>query len=248
MSREKESCTLRKFVDEVATNRRTITVYAPEPDEALAEHFETRGVTVAHEPLPADGSGGFVVVTADGEFVGSVPRRIARRVVSPVAADLGTGAEKAHWLPMNLLADTTFVSFDRAQLLAASREIEDRAYRRARGTLRTGFQSLSRVPDQRVVYDALVEKPDLDVHIYGRPDVPTGSDREAQLPDATIHAEDVPEIRRFWFIVYDGGGDDRQACALLAEEVDGDPGSFRGFWTYDPETVADLDDYLDATY
>lgn len=64
---------LRVFVDRLATNRRTLTVYAPEPDEALAEHFEARGVTVDHERLPDDGSGGFVVVTAEEEFVGSIP-------------------------------------------------------------------------------------------------------------------------------------------------------------------------------
>lgn len=48
--------------------------------------------------------------------------------------------------------------------------------------------------------------------------------------------------------MFDGGGDDRQACALLAEEVDGDPGSFRGFWITDPETVTELDGYLRETY
>jgi hypothetical protein len=217
-------------------------VYAPERDETLARHFETRGATVDHEPLPDDGSGGFVVVADDEEFVGSVPRRDVRRLLSPGASDLELGSEPGVGLPMNLLADTTFVAFDRRKLLAASREIEDRAYRQGRGTLRVGFQSQSALASQQDVYDALVRETDLDVHVY------VSADWEPTSPCATVHAEDAEEIGQFWLVVFDGGGDDRQACALLAEAVDDEPGSFRGFWSYDPGRVAALDSYLAETY
>lgn len=234
--------TLRAFVDEVADGSRSITVYAPERDEALARHFETRGATVDHESLPDDGSGGFVVVTDDGEFVGSVPCRDVRRLLSPGASDLELGSEPGVGLPMNLLADTTFVAFDRRKLLAASREIEDRAYRQGRGTLRVGFQSQSALASQQDVYELLARETDLDVHVY------VSADWEATVPGATVHAEAAEEIGQFWVVVFDGGGDDRQACALLAETVDDESGSYRGFWSYDPGRVAALDTYLAETY
>lgn len=234
--------TLHEFIDEVAAYQRTITVFAPQRDEALESYFETRNVVVEHELLPDDGSGGFVVVTADGEFVGSVGARAVRELASPSERSLELGPNESIRVPLNLLADTTFVSFDRRQMLAASREFEDRAYRRGRGTLRAGFQALSKLKAQQELYDVLTEETLLDVHLYGEPDW------SPELPSATVHAEDAPEIGSCWFLVFDGGGDDRQACALLAEEIESDPGTFRGFWTYDAETVFDVDDYLRETY
>jgi DICT domain-containing protein len=236
------SSSLREFVDEVASARRTVTVFAPDRIESLESYFETRNVAVEHEPLPDDGSGGFVVVTAEGEFVGSVGARAVRELVAPADRSLEFGSRRAIRVPLNLLADTTFVSFDRRQMLGASREFEDRAYRQERGTLRAGFQSLSKLKAQQAGYESLLKRTRLDVHVYGEPDW------SPELPGATVHAKDDPEIGSFWFVVFDGGDDPRQACALLAEEVPDDPGSFRGFWTYDSETVAALGDYLRATY
>ena len=64
--------------------------------------------------------------------------------------------------------------------------------------------------------------------------------------DLTIHVERSDEIRESWFVVYDGGGVDVNKCALVAEERE--PRSFYGFWTYDPETVDWLLEYLSETY
>lgn len=251
-SAEQES--LRTFLDSVVEQRQTITLYAPESDNLLGEYFETRDTTVEHEPLPDDGSGGIIVVTTDRAFVGSIPYRAGRELHSPEIRGLDAGPNEMIRQLMRLLDDTTFVSFDRRQLLAASREIEDRAYRHARGTLRAGFQSLSIAQSQQAVYEALITETDLDVHLYGKPDWEptfpsiTAHRKEATMPEkaGTIHGETTPEIGRFWFVIFDS--DESQACALLAEESADEPGSFRGFWTYDPELVADLDAYLDATY
>jgi hypothetical protein len=52
-----------------------------------------------------------------------------------------------------------------------------------------------------------------------------------------------------WVVAFDDGGrpdDTSQACALLAEEHQ--PGPYVGYWTYDPEWVRDLTDYLTETY
>jgi hypothetical protein len=233
---------LRTFFDGIADRRRTITVFAPERYDALEGHFETRNVAVEQEPLPDDGSGGFVVVTEGGEFVGSVGAAAVRNLLSPKSSDRESGPDKATRALLDLLADTTFVSFDKRQLLVAAREIEERAYRHGRGTLRTGFQSLSALEDQRYVYATLVSESRLDVHVYGKPDW------SPDVPGAMVHAEETTEIGAYWFVVFDGGGDDRQACALVAEESDSDSGTFRGFWTYDAETVGDIGAYLRETY
>ena len=271
------STTLGAFLEAAETRRKTLTVFAPESYETLAEHFESRNVVVEHVDIPDDGSGGFVVVSEDGEFVGSVGAAAVRSLVEPNTR-FGDAPSEATRALLELLADTTFVSFDKRQMLGVAREIEDRAFRRERGTLRTGFQALSAMVHQQDVYETLATETDLDVHVYGRPDW-----NPPEIPGATVHAEDAAEIGAFWFVVFDGGGDDAQACALVAEEVrdhdsadesepspaeDGNEsppaddgngssptnesrrerGTFRGFWTYDAETVVSLGNYLRESY
>ncbi|MFC7079932.1 DICT sensory domain-containing protein [Halorussus caseinilyticus] len=233
---------LHEFLDAVADRRKTITVFAPEPNRAFESHFETRNVAVEHEYIPDDSSGGFVVVTESGEFVGSVGGTAVNHLVSPTETDLEPGTDDPTRALLDLLADTTFVSFDKRQMLLTAREIEDRAYRQGTGTLRTGFQSLSAMKVQRDVYATLASENLLDVHVYGEPDW------SPDVPGTTVHAEESEELGAFWFVVFDGGDDDRQACALVAEEVQPDSDFFRGFWTYDPELVADIDEYLRETY
>ena len=259
---------LRTFLDRAAERERTVTVFAPEQFEDLEAHFETRNVAVEHERLPDDGSGGFVVLTEDGEFVGSVGAAAVRELLAcpttdehadltgnnhadptgnnhaDPTTDEHAGPSAATRALLRLLADTTFVSFDRRQMLATAREIEDRAYRHGTGRLRTGFQRVAALRDQRELYESLAAESLLDVHVYLVPDW------TLDMPVAegiTVHTETADEIGAFWFVVFDGGGDADQACALVAEEMD-DSGTFRGFWTYDPETVAEIDAYLESTY
>jgi len=232
--------TLREFLDGASSSRRTVTLFAPRPCEEIATYFESRDVLVEYEPIPDDGTDGFVVLSVDGEFAGSAGTAAVRHLVSPSAADLEPGASDALRATMDLLAETTFVAFERRHLLAASREIEDRAFRVGGGTLRTGFQSAAAMEAQRDVYAALATETQLDVHVYGR------LDWEPDVPGATVHAEETGEIGAFWFVVFDGGDEKRQACALLAEEFE--PGTFHGFWTYDEQLVADVEGYLARTY
>lgn len=236
---------LGTFLDRAAERERTITVFAPEQFEDLESHFETRNVAVEYEALPDDGSGGFVVLTENGEFVGSVDATAVRDLLADPTGDDHAGPSEATRALLRLLADTTFVSFDRRQMLATAREIEDRAYRRGTGRLRTGFQRVAALRAQRELYESLAAESLLDVHVYLQPDW------TLDMPVAegiTIHAETADEIGAFWFVIFDGGGDAEQACALLAEESADDPGTFRGFWTYDPGEVAEIDAYLESTY
>lgn len=233
---------LREFLDEAVSSRRRLTIFSPRPCESVESYFEARNVSVEYEPIPDDGSGGFVVLSVDGEFAGSAAMSAVRHLVSPTEADLEPGASEAIRATTNLLAETTFVAFEKRHLLAASREFEDRAHRVGHGTLRTGFQSARALDAQRDVYEALGTESLLDVHVYG------DLDRTPDVPGVTVHVEDADEIGAFWFVVFDGGDAERQACALLAEAVGTDPETFRGFWTYDPELVADIAEYLKRTY
>jgi DICT domain-containing protein len=111
-----------------------------------------------------------------------------------------------------------------------------------KGALHSGFQTLSILEPQMDVYTRLAENEGLDVHAYAAPD----TDVPSHDTDLTIHVERSDEIRRSWFVVYDGAGIDVNKCALLAEERD--PRTFYGFWTYDPDTVDWILDYLETAY
>lgn len=131
-----------------------------------------------------------------------------------------------------LLDDTVFASLDRRQLLATVRELEDRAWRVGRGTLRVGFQSYAAFRDQEPVYLQLAEETDLDIHIYVAPETLT-VDR-SNWP-VRFHTEPADEIGRYWSFMFDGDGVDENKCALVAEEREA--GSYYGFWTYEPSLV-----------
>jgi DICT domain-containing protein len=124
-------------------------------------------------------------------------------------------------------------------MFAATREIEDRAWRVRRGRLRAGFQRVRALADQRAVYARLATT--LDVHTYAVPDGPA-----PDMGEATLHLHPSHELERAWFVVYDGGGASTNKCALLAEER-GDR-RFIGFLTYAPELVDEIDTYLAGAY
>jgi DICT domain-containing protein len=139
------------------------------------------------------------------------------------------------------LDETMFTSYSREDMVAASREIEDRAWRVGDGELHAGFQTLDVLTGETDTYDLLGGKERLDVHAYAAD--------EGDAPDVehyTVHVGETAEIRETWFVAYDGGGYDEAKCALLAEERA--PGEFYGFWSYDPETVDYIIDYLTDRY
>ncbi len=259
---------LRDFFAEVESRRRTITAFAPTYPTWLAEWFDSRHVTVEYEYVPARESDPFLVVSEGDDFLGSVDFGAVEAMLRPTVADPGSEAfnEAVYRTFLSLLPDTLFSSFDRRQMLAAAREIEDRAVRVGRGTLFAGFQSRDAFRRQRRVYEQLVRETDLDVHVYGAaewtPPPLSGvryyggtPDDDAADGDAAVTADaDIPEpggraadeLGRFWFVAFDGGDEVFQSCALIAEERR--PDSFYGFWTYDPALVGRLVDYLRRAY
>lgn len=204
--------------------------------DSLREYFVDRNVEVVEEDSTQTPKN-YVVLSEGDEFL------TATSVASLLADDqVDPGFENTSYRPiLDELDETMFTSFDTDRMVAASREIEDRAWRTGNGQLHAGFQRLSTLETQREVYDRLGSRGDLDVHVYGAPD-----DDVPPTSGLRVHVEDTTEIRRSWFVVYDGGGIDSNKCALLAEERD--PRQFYGFWTYSGETVDYIIDHLTTSY
>jgi hypothetical protein len=131
-------------------------------------------------------------------------------------------------------------------LIVISRYIERRAWQMGRGTLRSSFQRLSRINDERgtrTVYETIADS-DVDTHLYGVPDW--------QPPvefDVTTHGGYSDPFQKSWFVVYtppEGGLPESDLedphVGLLALEVA--PREWKGFWTFRPELVEDLDGHI----
>jgi KaiC/GvpD/RAD55 family RecA-like ATPase len=132
---------------------------------------------------------------------------------------------------------------DKGLLINVSHSIELLANRTGGGRLHAGFQWLSNLVDYPLaarIYERLAAS-GVDVHVYGLPD------NETTVSDVTVHEHDTEEMADSWFVVYDGDADPDRQAALLAQELD-TSGEYDGFWTYESDIVARLDDYLTATY
>jgi hypothetical protein len=251
---------LIELIAGVEARKATLAVFNADPAvaTALREHFADRNIRIVGERSEA-GPDGYAVLSRDGEFVTAVavdellPGRGG-------TADAGAGGEGAAETGedgdgelgppedgriggpiLDHLEETMFTSYSRGDMVAASREIEDRAWRVGSGELHAGFQTLDVLSGESDTYDLLGEKSDLDVHAYAA--------AEGDAPDVshyTVHTGRTAEIRETWFVAYDGGGYDGAKCALLAEERA--PDEFYGFWSYDPETVDYIIDYLTSEY
>lgn len=230
----------RDALDRIAAQHKTITVYGSVVHPELVEQFGGRNATVVHRPLPPGYDRGFVVVTEREEFLGSMSldaldALTTPPIVSPWDREVGLGRL------YELLDSTLFASFDRRQMLATAREIEDRAWRTASGTLYTGFQRPDALATQTGVYTRLATRPGLDIHLFVQADWPP-----PEVPGVTVHALSAGEIGRYWFLLFDGGGEDDLKCGLVAEERS--RGSYYGFWTYEPDMVDELLAYVREVY
>ena len=248
---------LIEIIAGVEAREATLTVFdsSPAVAQTLAEHFADRNLRVVAEP-PASGPGGYAVLSRDGEFVTAVsidellPDADAERTdrtdesegTDDGESSVATGARRQVGEPiLDHLDETLFTSYSQADMVAASREIEDRAWRVGDGELHAGFQTLDVLTRESNTYDRLGEKDRLNVHAYAA--------AEGDPPAAdhyTVHVGRTAEIRETWFVAYDGGGFDGAKCVLLAEERE--PELFFGFWSYDPETVDEVIGYLTDRY
>lgn len=235
--------TLSEILAAHEAHTRTMTVHAPEPLPGLAEHFGAPGVEVVHEQTPASEGPGHVVVSAANEELGRVGLEAVKQLVSPEQPP-APGEEPVADRPfrelLELVREATFSSFDRRQLLATAREVEDRAVRVDDGALHSGFQDADALAAQADLYARLAAETGLDVHVYLDGDWPT-----PDLDQATVHADQGSELGEYWFVLFDGGPETGSACGLLAE---GREAGYYGFWTYDPTTVNRVLTHLQDTY
>lgn len=232
--------TLSDCFDRITRSNRSVAVYAPPPRPAIVDRLEAEvGVSaVEYRALPdvTAASQAFLVVREDEEFVAAIDLEAVREFLEPPIHDPWDGLldETTYRRVIEVFESTVWHDLDRRQLLAVSREIENRAWQVGSGTLRVGFQRSSALEAMVPVYTRLAAESGLDIHVYI-------DDEWAQpsIPGVTIHAESGDEIGSFWFLVFDGDGDELWNSALLANETD--PGEFDGFWVDDTRRVATLE-------
>ncbi|MEF8821022.1 MAG: DICT sensory domain-containing protein [Halovenus sp.] len=226
---------------EIQNQGRQFTVYEGDEESGIPSQFETHAVSVRQEELPPGGPAPFVVIEQDGEFAGALPVDELQKLIEPPIVRPGerTDVSEGFGVLFEVLDDTVFTAMNRKQLLAVSREIEDRATRVRTGTLRTSFQNRSRLEPQIELYRYLASHSDLDIHIYGIEPADA-----SPIPGVTYHRG--AQLDRYWSLAFDGGDHESQSCALVARET---PNGYDGFWTYDPvlvdeilSTLADCDD------
>jgi hypothetical protein len=220
---------LSSCIERVTGDERMLSVFGGDAETLsdLRSHFELRNVIV--EKRTTDLPEG-VCVLHDGERVfAASPLAAVERSIGFDPAAFTPGFDRDTPAVLRHVETTTFVSYDKRQMILASREVEERAWRMDGGQLYAGFQRLSRLRPQWPVYEKLTDS--LDVRVYGLRDWEPPS--EITVDEATDE-----EVKTSWLVVYDGDGEDEHKAALVAEERD--PGEFTGFWTYEIDIVDDL--------
>ena len=229
----------------------TINRTHPEPvQELLADAFSMQSVDLVERSLPKNGDD-IVALRKDGQVTAVSSLRELMGSFLLVNADrFKTGTKGFDSDVPDVLKGMDETLFDlrgypasnkeKLLLILVSRHIERLAYEAGAGTLRSTFQRLSRLEDElgtKKVYERLAGRT-VDVHVYGVPDgVPRGL-------DVTVHTGTSDEYRKSWCVVFEppeGSG-----VALIAHQQE--PNRWRGFWTYDPETVARANRYLERSF
>ncbi|EMA70755.1 sensor protein [Halorubrum aidingense JCM 13560] len=226
--------TLASLIDEHRARKHQIVVYSsgarPEIETWLADH----GVAVESRSLPVGGPDPFLEIKTDGEMVGIIGANAVEALLEPPIRRPGDRSEvsEGYRVLFEILERTVFFGMNRRDLLAVSREIEDRAFRVGEGTLWVSFQTLSTFRSQTEVYRTLGAETDLEIHIFGVEDW-----TPPPISGITYHAEAAARFEPYWVLAYDGGTDEAQACALVAEEH---ANGYTGFWTNDSATVENI--------
>ena len=221
----------------VERSRKRFVVYS-DVETDLEERFAAYNVDVEHRSLPPGGPDPFLVVEASGEFAGAISLDSLSTLLEPpiLHPDDDSGVSEGYRVLFETFDNTLFTSMDRGQLLAVSRELEDRAYRAGTGTLRASFQRLSAFEPQVETYRRLGRETELDIHLYGADDWDPPA-----LPGVTYHIDDG-DLEHYWAVTFVEGSEDGRFGALLARQK-GD--RYDGFWTDDDEMTREIDATLE---
>ena len=247
------SVVLRKYIDEIPTTGSTLRISTDARSDALVEMteelFRNQPISVVEEGTETNPDD-HIIAIRQGEVIATSPLARFVETILLVNSDLYTTSTRQFErvdLPdvLDALEDTEFVlegypdsNTEKVLFIAISRLIEQMAYESGDGILRTGFQKLSRIRDERGtadVYRRLGESA-VDVHLYGVPDWIPAADI-----GAIIHGGYSTTFRDFWFVVFapDDHGTD-SGMALVSEEID--ENRWRGFWTRDGELIDAIND------
>jgi DICT domain-containing protein len=214
----------------VEAARPTVVVYADDPSAALTSRLGPVDADVQYE-APGPTGEDRIAVRRDGTTLAEVSLETFLATDPPDRVPWNpTAAEADLRAFLSTLSGVHFVSLDRGRLLDVSRSIEDHVWHHEAGNLHAGFQRLSNLEPAVETYRRLADCSDLSLWLYGTDDwtVPP-------LDGATVLTPVHDEIRDYWFLAYDGGGDDDHKRVLLAREVS--PGQYRGVWTTDERVV-----------
>jgi len=233
---------LSELIAGVESHQQTLTVFnaSASVTDDLRDRFADRNVRVVRESTGSGRPGEFLTLSDhDGVYTAT---DIDSFYDSLDDRDRVLGSDAAGGV-LDYLDETLFTSWSIRRMVAASREIEDRAWRVGEGALHAGFQTLSTLEGERDLYERLGDSA-VEVHAYAVPDIDPP-------PHSTfhLHLDRSEEIATSWFVAFDDGTASdatTQKCALLAEERE--PREFYGFWTYDPSTVDYIVDHLERRY
>ena len=235
---------LSRAIEYIQHHRKDLTLFnLADPSVAgeLASLFRTQNLWIRTARTASGRPREVAVLSSASRVLAVVDVAELRELVStvPTARDVGI-ADSEYADVLRPLKETTFTSYDKEELLYASREIEDRARRVGSGTIHAGFQRVSVMAEQQQIYRDIARR-GVDVHGYGLPDAP--------VPDfgsGRIHTTDAAEVEQSWFVIFDGGRDPLQKSALLADRRG--PDEYFGVVTYKPALVDRALAYLTDRY
>lgn len=225
----------------------------PEPFQRMVENLFAKQAVGVDETTIDEYPENTVLLLEDGEVVAESPLDALHDAILMINSDLyktGTRSLDETIVPAVIdgLTDVRFSlrgypesNTEKLLLILISREIERRAYEAGEGTLRSSFQQLSRIKDERGTRRAYekVSSTDVDVHVYGVPDWQPTTEM-----NVTMHGGSTPDFEDSWFVIYRPPPDrpDEHGAALLAVETGA--AEWEGFWTYDKALIDDLTAYV----
>jgi hypothetical protein len=195
-----------------------------------------------------------VVLLRDDEVVQTSPLDLLKNTLLMVNADFyRTGTEILEDIdPPDVILELTETVFtlrgipasniEKLVLILISRYIELLARQTGAGTLRTSFQQLSRLDDEKGtwrVYQKLGETEGLGTHVYGIPDWTPPADA-----GLSVHGVSDEMMTENWFVVHrrpDGSG-----AAMIALLIDSN--EWKAFWTFAADEVRAIDDCIQQAF
>jgi hypothetical protein len=237
---------LQDAFDIVGSQKKKLEVYTADRTVAseTKAQFSTRNVQVTSHQLPSAVEDGYILIRDDNDdFQGALGIDTLQAIISPEIHPPWALSDSEVDLTelFNFLNNLIFSSYNRRQLLAIAREIEERAWRTNAGTLYTGFQNSTAFTAQTPVYNRFARERNIAIQIF------IENEWETELADTIEVVSDAgDEIGQFWFVIFDGAGSELEQCGMLAKQ--NDPDHYFGFWTHDPDLITEIISYLHSTY